>query len=32
MVIPPEKTESTIFSTDSEVTNMDFLLQEDDET
>ena len=31
MVTPPEKAESTIFSTNSEVTNLDFLLQEDDE-
>ena len=32
MVISPEKAKSTIFSTNSEVTNLDFLSQEDDET
>ena len=32
MVTPPEKVESTIFSTDSEVINLDVLLHEDDET
>ena len=31
MVTPPEKIESTIFLTNSEVTNLDFLPQEDDE-
>ena len=31
MVTPPEKVESTIFSTNLEVTNLDFLQQEDDE-
>ena len=32
MITPPEKAKSTIFSINSEVTNLDFLLQEDDET
>ena len=31
MVTPPKKSESTIFLTDSDVTNLDFLLNEDDE-
>ena len=32
MVTPSEKVGSTIFLTDSEVTNLYFFLQEDDET
>ena len=32
MVTPPERVESTIFLTESDVTNLDFLLNEDDET
>ena len=31
MVTPSEKAKSTIFSTDSDITNLDFLLNEDDE-